>query len=139
MKKGFTLLELLVVISIIGILISVTAVTYSSITKNARDARRKTDLEEIRSAIELYRSDNGEYPNITPGASCCGATTIYIEKVPQDPLSNSQSYYYNLEDEGISYTLGAALEGGGTNCTGNPSCGDEVICNYCLGPYGPKQ
>ena len=61
-KKGFTLIELLVVISIIGILIAVSIFGLSGARESARDARRKSDLELIRSGLELYRADCNAYP-----------------------------------------------------------------------------
>ena len=58
--SGFTLVELLVVIAIIVILISVSLVGLTGSRETARDAKRKADLEAIRSALELYKSDNNK-------------------------------------------------------------------------------
>ena len=54
-SRGFTLIELLVVIAIIGILITVGAVSYQRAVRLSRDSKRKTDLEQIRQALETYR------------------------------------------------------------------------------------
>lgn len=62
-KLGFTLIELMVVISIIAILVTAGAVIYSKILSNSRDAKRKSDLETAKSALVLYRTDNGYYPS----------------------------------------------------------------------------
>ena len=62
LRFGFTLIEILVVISIIAILAGVGLATFSGAQKKSRDAKRKADLETIRSALEMYRADNGEYP-----------------------------------------------------------------------------
>ncbi len=61
-KFGFTLVEILIVCTIIGILLGVGAVSYSSISKGSRDARRKADLEQMRAALEMYRNTVGNYP-----------------------------------------------------------------------------
>ena len=134
MKKGFTLLELLIVIGIISLLLTVSANLYSYSQKKSRDAKRKTDLENIRVSLESYRSNNasGNYPN-----NLNLLVPTYITKLPTDPLSNIYKYTYS--GSGSDYMIGSFIELGGTcsvslNCkvTGNWSC------NYCLGPYGQK-
>lgn len=133
--KGFTLIELLVVISIIGILVGLSIFGLQSAREASRNSRRKADLELIRSGIEIYKADCSSYP-LTLGASLSGSetsgntcltSTVYIAKVPTDPLP-SRLYYYHSPDEGVTYELCAALEEGGTDtCYG--SCGEET-CNY---------
>ncbi|GEM_PF-357962 len=61
-KRGFTLIEILVVIAIIGILSSVVLASLAVSRAKARDARRIADLEEVKKALELYYDSNGEYP-----------------------------------------------------------------------------
>lgn len=60
-KKGFTLIELLIVIAIIGLLATLGIVSMSSARAKARDAKRISDLGQIRSAMELHFNDNGTY------------------------------------------------------------------------------
>src|SRR3990167_466676 len=64
LKEGFTLIELIVVIAIIGILSVMGVLAYSSNMRTARDGKRKADLEQLRAALEMYRSNDplGEYP-----------------------------------------------------------------------------
>lgn len=69
-NKGFTLIELLVVIAIIGILSSVILSNLSSARMKARDARRIADLNQIRTALELFYSANGYYPQSNCGWDC---------------------------------------------------------------------
>ena len=144
-KRAFTLIELLIVITIIGMLSVVTASSYTSVTRSSRDARRKTDLEQLRSALEQYRSNNGTYVtapalsvacNVTGGIS--DANGSYLSAIPTDPRCNANTYYSAVSAN--DYTLGAFLENANpsTPCAGNPSCGAGVVCNYCLGPYGRK-
>lgn len=59
---GFTLVELLVVISIVSILTVIGMGAYGNILRNSRDAKRQTDLRLIQSALEKYHSDLGYYP-----------------------------------------------------------------------------
>ena len=64
-QSGFTLIELLVSITIISLLTVIGAVTYIQTSVNARDAKRKADLETVRQALVLYKTDSstGLYPN----------------------------------------------------------------------------
>ncbi len=131
MKKGFTLIEILVVVTIIVLLTAVAVISYSTFLKQARDAKRKTDLGQISAALEMFRSNNDTYP--TTGLSQLTAPTIYIQSVPTDPKNPTYTYYYS--GSAADYTLGAYLENGGTTCAAG-QCGSN--CNYCLGPYGVK-
>jgi len=138
-KKAFTLIELLVVISIIAVLIGLSAFSLQASKKSGRDAKRKSDLELIKSGFEIYRSDCGEYPEtlsttlIGSGETTdCPATNIYILQVPVDPATNVP-YGYLRGIGGNTYELCAALEKGGTNdvCSAGVSCG-STSCNYLI-------
>lgn len=121
---GFTLIELLVVISIIGILAGLLMTNFVSFRQRGRDGVRKSDLRQIQSALELYRSDQGSYkPNIMP----CGSpltdpsnTITYMQKIPCDPLNN-QNYSYS--SPGTTYILVACLEN-----TNDPQKDASNIC-----------
>ena len=132
MKKGFTLIEILVVTTIIVLLTSAAAVTYSQFSKSSRDARRKTDLEQVKAALEIYRSNNDTYP-VGNWSNLSVLTTTYIQSLPTDPKSASYSYYYSGTAD--DYTIGAYLESGVTSCVVG---GCTVNCNYCLSPYGQQ-
>lgn len=156
MKKAFSLVEILVVVTIISILASIAAVSYSRFVKQSRDSRRKTDIEQIRAAVELYRNFKGAYPTPIPGPGTTGVgmsfgagniadedtdpDTIYMSKIPTDPMANSSSAYYYYYDSTSptfqDYTLCAFMEGVPVVSSG-PSCGLS-LCNYCMGPYGEK-
>lgn len=99
MRKGFTLIEVLVAVTIISVLASIGVVAYTSVNKRARDAKRKGDVEQIRSALEMYRADIGYYPNIGSGSwtNASGLSTplvsTYLPAIPSDPKS-TQTYRY---------------------------------------------
>lgn len=126
--KAFTLIELLVVISIIGILMAISIFGLNGAREASRDAKRKGDLETIRSGIELYRADNNGYPtslNLTGTGTLVVGSNTYISLIPADPTSTTRNYVYS--SDGITYTLCASLENGGTD-TCSVSCG--TACNY---------
>jgi len=99
--RGFTLIELLVVIAIIGILSSVVLASLNAARMKSRDARRMSDLAQIRIALEMYYNDHGYYPPSGCGWDCNGydysynstwsslATALkpYIATLPVDPLN----------------------------------------------------
>ncbi len=140
--QGFTLIELLVVISIIAILLALSIFGIQGARESSRDAKRKADLELIRSGLEMYKSDCGTYP-VQPTAaelpsslvgsgtppSSCPATNTYISSVPKDPSDPGRKYIY-ASSTGATYKLCAALEqGSGTVvCALSSDCGET--CNY---------
>ncbi len=100
-KKAFTLIELLVVIAIIGILITVGSVSYLRAIRLSRDSKRKTDLEQIRQALETYRSENGTYP-----ADTSLLVSDYITALPTGPKNDT----YDYTGTTTTYSLCASLE-----------------------------
>lgn len=101
-SSGFTIVELLIVIVVIGILAAITIVAYGGIQARARDSLRKNDIDTITKALELYYIDNGKYPlsggstainagwSTTADASWPNLRTLlqpYANKLPTDPIS----------------------------------------------------
>lgn len=84
MKRGFTVLELLVVISIIGLLSGVILSSLDITRKKARDARRLSDMNQIVLALDLYYNDNGRYPSPVSDTICSGwdAGNLTLELLP---------------------------------------------------------
>lgn len=121
-KRGFTLIELLVVIAIIGILASFAIASFTSAQAKGRDSRRKSDIDALKKALQLYYTDNGFYPNnVTAFASGASSTDSwwntgyfgadYIKTVPTDPRNGSTYFYnYNTPAGHLTYTLSADLE-----------------------------
>ncbi len=131
MKKAFTLFELLVVISIIGILIAVASISYSGAQKKSRDARRIQDMNAIQKAAEMYYSQNNY---LYPGSSQLISSGL-MSVMPTDP-KNASPYVYSfsgLTNGASNYCLCALLE----NATGgNASDGNCTMASsgtyYCV-------
>jgi prepilin-type N-terminal cleavage/methylation domain-containing protein len=64
-NKGFTIVELLIVIVVIGILALLVITTYSGIQAKARNTKRSTDLQSLQTRLEAFYNDNGYYPSLT--------------------------------------------------------------------------
>jgi prepilin-type N-terminal cleavage/methylation domain-containing protein len=138
--KGFSLIELLVVISIIGILAAMSIFGLNGARQSSRDARRKADLEQVRSGLEIYKADCNIYPTTaqldlsTAGsltAACPGpAVNTYLVK-PLDPTAPTSNYLYSSAGAS-SYELCAYMENetGTVTCGGSSACGTTKTCNY---------
>ncbi len=63
-QKGFTIVELLIVIVVIGILVALVITTFSGIQRRARDTERQTDIKAIHGQVEAYYAQNGRYPTL---------------------------------------------------------------------------
>lgn len=102
-KTGFTIIELLVTIAVLGILSSIAAVVYSGVTAKARDNQRIRDLQTIQQALELYRGNVHSYPQNINDLS------IYLSPIPTDKTSG-RLYYYSPSIDGLSFILCAKKE-----------------------------
>ncbi|MFA5991420.1 MAG: type II secretion system protein [Candidatus Doudnabacteria bacterium] len=102
-QKGFTLIEITVVVSIIALLASVLLVALNSARKKARDARRMADMKQITTALDFYYDTNGSYPNVSGNAVNCdgwdtsGSPSDFLQALvtakiisisPADPLNS---------------------------------------------------
>lgn len=119
MKKtlGFTLIEVLVASTIVIILTTIGATSYARAGKSSRDAKRKADLEVVRQALILYRTDNGTYPSgtitLSPSNSLYTTLSDYLsEPYPADPRTPSQNYSF-VGTGGTTFSLTATLENDG--------------------------
>lgn len=119
-RKGFTLIEILIVVAIIAILASVILVGLGPTQSLGRDARRVSDLQEVQNGLELYYNKSGAYPvptTLTWGPATTATTFegllinagIGVTDVPDDPTSGG-NYIYAWSTGGSSYVLAALLE-----------------------------
>ena len=122
MKKhksyGFTVVELIVVIVVIAVLTSITAIAYRSTQADSRDKKRMADTMILKSALDEYYSDNGNYPGFTnceyaSGRECVTgqAWTLlknegYLDKIPMPDLAATHhTSGINLAPDGKAYYL----------------------------------
>ena len=131
MIKGFTIVELLVSITIIALLSTIGVTGYQAVSRGGRDALRKSDLEQIRSALEIYKSEFGAYPD--ESATCIADLSSNYINYPQDPKLPAFTYCY-IKNTSLTYELCAHLENGDSsdNCisSGPDACGAN--CNYTV-------
>ncbi len=101
---GFTLLELIVVVSILGILLSIALPNYRNSIVQAREAVLRENLYRMRDLIDQYQSDKGKYPETLETL----VTEGYVRKIPTDPMSPDPWVELPPEDES---TTGEVLTG----------------------------
>ena len=136
---GFTLVELLVVMSIIGVLAAMGVTSFMTAQMRGRDAERKSDLKQISHALELYFSDHGVYPPanlVIKGSELTDGKTVYFKEIPDDPTLN-MDYIYRLVPSAPTqkYQLFAYLENTQDKdlITGlSISCGAGKTCNFAI-------
>lgn len=91
---GFTLLEMMVVVSIVGILATLAVPSYSYTLVKAREAVLKQGLFVLRDVIDQYRADHGKYPETIAELSTAG----YLRMIPQDPFTRSSTTWQEIPD-----------------------------------------
>lgn len=123
-RSGFTLFELLVSISIIGILIALGTVSFTTAQQSGRDSRRRSDVTGIRNALEQYYAKNTGYP-----ASCSDSAEV-VEVLPNgfpvDPKNGDPNYVYEIDCSASTYCACALLEREGTGNSATDDCTDFV-------------
>ena len=125
-QSGFTLLEIMVVVVIIGILVTIVATRVMDKPDTARVVKAKTDIRTMESALNLYRLDNFVYPSTEQGLDAlvhqpAGEPTAknwkpggYIDHMPKDPWGNAYQYLNpGAHGEIDIFTLGADGNPGG--------------------------
>ena len=126
-RNGFTLIEILVVATIIGLLAAIGITSYTQFNIQARNTRRKADAENVRGALEMYKSNVGNYPSLLDNLTT--PPNQYLKSLPTDPKGTtvnnwSSSVYGCTGSPCTTYTITVNLE---PVATGN---------TYFADPYG---
>lgn len=140
-NQGLTLMELAVVIGLLAVLMGIIIMlNVPRFIMRARDAERKSDLEEYRISLEEYFTDKGFYPpeTIMDAESDCSSTNLqpYMDRIRCDPSTN-QPYLYKVSDSGQDYWLYAFLhdefdpDAIGMDCDGG-DCDTTGMYNYAI-------
>lgn len=120
-NKGFTIIELMVVVAIIGILAALITISFSDARAKSRDGRRMEDLKSLSNAFNLYYSQFHRFPD-TGGwdieldgtiSDSVSDTLILNNSMPapiRDPLSPGTDYVYNSPVGGLDYTITFCME-----------------------------
>lgn len=129
-EGGFTLIELIVTMTVVAILTTIAMVSFSGTNKKARDGRRISDLQKVAVALEMARQVGGTYPPADgSGQSPTLVSAGYLQQWPTDP--KNYRYYYAATN--YTYTLSAYMEDvGSTNGSGSfgANCNAPGNCNY---------
>lgn len=111
-SQGFTLIEVLVVSTLLLVFSAVVMIGYSSSSKTARDAQREKDIKQVQVALEAYYEIYHSYPvagSMTALLSNANFVTFLQNSKIQDPL-NTGSYVYTVTSNGTTYQLGYTKE-----------------------------
>ncbi len=144
--RGFTLVELLVTISIIALLAMGAMLVFQYQTKKSRDVKRLADLRQLQTGLNLYHAGPGLYPDSGVGAIylgsalnmsdayvclsdggffklACGLTDkIFIESLPADPLASQYYLYQSTFETNESYYIDFIMEVGTDNVANGENC-----------------
>ena len=114
-SQGFTLIELMIVVSIIGILATIAVPSYQSSLVKARETVLRQDLFTLREVLDHHRADQGKYPPSLEGL----VSTGYLRALPRDPFTNSSASWQEIFEptEGGVFDVYSGSDLVGTNGT----------------------
>ena len=119
-QRGFTLMELMIVMAVIGILATIIGGSFIQANLKARDAQRKGDLTQIQSSLEAYYGDHHEYPFASNDGMIQGTPwggvfqdttpTTYMNQLPNDRKQPTIQFFYITSTDKTKYQLFTHLE-----------------------------
>lgn len=126
-KRGFTLVELLVVIVVLAVLAAIVLPKFMNSGNRSKESALRSDLKLVRNAVSLFQADTGSYPNTLADLSeatvanvkVAGGTAVktsdwhgpYLESVPTDPISGNALGYDSTTGKVTSSATGTSLDG----------------------------
>lgn len=106
LQKGFTIVELLIVIVVIGVLAAIVIVAYNGITAGARDAAIQSDLKGFAKSVELWKAQNGQYP---AQAAMSASMGIKVSKGMYE-AGGANNWYYCSNTARTRFAVGATAQ-----------------------------
>lgn len=140
-KKGFTLIELIIIVFIIGLLATIVGISISGAKSKGRDIKRISDINQLQIALDNYKKVEGRYPeSLSPGESLIGSSTniIFMSKIPEnfsyynlDCYVNGYEYSYDVIEN--KYKIAFCLEGKIDNYSPGGKCAmnNKIYDNIC--------
>ena len=107
-NRGFTLIELMIVVSLVLILVAIAIPNYTQSVKRARESVLRQDLFTMRSVISQYTLDKQKMPQSADDLVQAG----YLKQVPTDPITNQANWNWHTADEGTIMSPDEQDEGG---------------------------
>jgi general secretion pathway protein G len=98
--NGYTLIELLIVLAIIGLLVSIALPRYQYARERAREAVLRENLTRLRELLDQYKSDKGKYPTSLRTLVDEG----YLRKMPVDPITGREDTWEEIPEEAVEGT-----------------------------------
>lgn len=95
-SQGFTIIELMIVVTIVGILATLAVPSYQAAIVKAKEGALRQDLFSLRDVIDQHRADKGKYPENMQSLISAG----YLRRVPTDPITGSTSTWQEMVDQG---------------------------------------
>lgn len=129
--KGFTLIEIMIAISIVAVTFGVIISSAAQVRKTGRDAQRQADLQAVQAALQQYYADQNFYPDSIdlslglPITNCptvpasCGVNKTYLNVIPKSP-------------SGLNYYYRSGIDSTSTNKSANCGGGSSSLCHFYL-------
>lgn len=110
--SAFTLVEILIAMSLIAVFITAPVLAYANYNRTQRDIKRRSDIDQLQQALTQYKATKEAFPPTDSLEEL--VESGYLPKMPEDPtngeFNNGAQYQYSYESDGLSYTLSALLE-----------------------------